>query len=68
MRSVATNLKQVIAYVGKQALTTGLQSLGDVTSGENLKSSLKWRAQENLQKIFNMKVPIKRKVTEIRLV
>ena len=32
MRSVATNLKQVLAYVGKQALTTGLQSLGDVNS------------------------------------
>ena len=44
MRSVAPKLKQGLSYVGKEALKTGLQSLGDVTAGENLKSSLKQMA------------------------
>ena len=67
MISVAPKLKQGLAYVGKQALKTGLQSLGDVTARENLKSSLKRRAQQNLHEIFNTKVPIKRKVTEKKI-
>ena len=48
-------------------MKTGLQSLGDVTAGEKLKSSLKWRAQQNLHEIFNTKVPIKRKATEKKI-
>ena len=63
MRSVAPKLKQGLSYVGKEALKTGLQSLGDVTAGENLKSSLKQMAQQNLHEIFNTKVPTKTKVT-----
>ena len=41
-----------------------LESLGNVAAGENLKSSLKRRARENLDEICNTKVPIKRKVIE----
>ena len=64
MKSVAPKLKQGLVYVGKQALKTGLESLGDVVAGGNLKSSLKRRAQQNLDEIFNTIVPIKRKVTK----
>ena len=67
-RSVAPKLKQDLAYVGKQALKTGLESLEDVAAGGNLKSSLKRRARQNLYEIFNTKVPIKRKVTEKKIV
>ena len=41
-----------------------LESLGNVAAGENLKSSLKRRARENLDEIFNTKVPIKREAIE----
>ena len=34
MRSVAPKLKQSLAYVGKRALKTGLESLRDVAVGE----------------------------------
>ena len=68
MRSVAPKLEQGLTYVRKQVLATGLQSLGDVAAGENLKSSLKVRAQQNLHEIFNTKVPIKRKVTEKKII
>ena len=39
-----------------------------MAAGENLKFSLKQRAQENLHEIFNTKVPIKRKVTEKNII
>ena len=48
-------------------LTTGSQSLGDVAAGENVKSSLKLRAQQNLHETFNIKVLIKRKVSEKKI-
>ena len=67
MRSVATKLKQGFPYVRKRALKTGLESLGDVAAGGNLKSSLKRRARRNLDEIFNTKVPIKRKVAEKKI-
>ena len=67
MRSVAPKLKQGLAYVGKRALKTGLESLGDVAAGGNLKSSLKRRARQNLDEIFNTKAPVKRKVTEKKI-
>ena len=67
MRSVAPKLKQGFAYVGKRALKTGLEGLGDVAAGGDLKSSLKRRARHNLDEIFNTKVPIKRKVTEKKM-
>ena len=67
MRSVAPKLKQGLAYVGKRALKTGLESLGDVAAGGNLKSSLKRKALHNLDEIFNKKVLIKRKVTEKKI-
>ena len=60
MKSVAPKLKQDLAYVGKRALKTGLESLGDVAAGGDLKSSLKRRARENLHEIFNTKLPIKK--------
>ena len=68
MRSVAPQLKQGLAYVGKGALKTGLESLGDAAAGGHLKSSLKRRARQNLNKIFNTKVPIKGKPLKRRLV
>ena len=61
MRSVAPQLKQGLAVVGKRALKTGLETLGDVAAGNNLKTSLKRRAQQNLHDIVNKQVPIKRK-------
>ena len=64
MRSVVLKLRQGLAYVGKQALKTDLESLRDVAAGGDIKSSLKRRARQNLDEIFNTKVPIKRKVTE----
>ena len=67
MRSVAPKLKQGLAYTGKCALKTALESLGDVVAGENLKSSLKRRARQNLDEIFNAKVSIRRKVTEKKI-
>ena len=67
MRSVVPKLKQSLAYVGKQALKTGLESLKDVAAGGDLKSSLKRRDRQNLDEIFNTKVPIKRKVTEKKI-
>ena len=67
MRSVVPKLKQSLAYVGKQALKTGLESLKDVAAGGDLKSSLKRRARQNLDEIFNTKVSIKRKVSEKKI-
>ena len=67
MRIVAPKLKHGLAYVGKRALKTGLESLGDVAAGGNLKPSLKRRAQQNLDEIFNTKVPIKSQVTEKKI-
>ena len=64
MRSVVPKLRQGLAYVGKRALKTDLESLRDVAAGGDIKSSLKRRARQNLDEIFNTKVPIKRKVTE----
>ena len=64
MISVVLKLRQGLAYVGKQAQKTDLESLRDVAAGGNIKSSLKRRARQNLDEIFNTKVPIKRKVTE----
>ena len=52
MRSVAPKLKQSLAYVGKRALKTGLESLRDVAVGGDLKSSLKKRARQNLGENF----------------
>ena len=57
MRNVAPKLKQGLAYVGNRALKTGLESLGDVAAGGDLNSSLKRRARQNLDEIFNTKVP-----------
>ena len=45
MRSVAPKLKQGLAFIGKRALKTGLESLESVAAGEDLKSSLKRRPQ-----------------------
>ena len=67
MRGVAQKLKQGLAYVGKRALKTNLESLGDVTAGGDLKSLLKRRVQQNLDKIYNKKLPLKRKVTEKKI-
>ena len=67
MRGVAQKLKQGLAYVGKRALKTNLESLGDVAAGGDLKSSLKRRVQQNLDKIYNKKLPLKRKVTEKKI-
>ena len=67
MRSVAPKLKQGLAYVGKRALKSGLESLGDVAVREDLKLSLKKRARQNLGEIFDTKVPIKKKVTEMKI-
>ena len=67
LKSVTPKLKKSLAYVGKRALKTGLESLGDVAAGGNLKSSLKKRARQNLNEIFNTKVPRKRKVTEKKI-
>ena len=64
MRSVVPKLRQGLAYVGKRALKIDLESLRDVAAGGDIKSSLKRRARQNLDEIFNTKVPIKRKVTE----
>ena len=63
MRKVSPKLKQGLAYTGKRALKTALESLGDVVARENLKSSLNRRARQNLDEIFNAKVFIKKKVT-----
>ena len=52
MRSVAPKLKQGLAYVGKRALKTGLENLGDVAVGGDLNSSLKKRARQNLGENF----------------
>ena len=67
MRGVAQKLKQGLAYVGKRALKTNLESLGGVAAGGDLKSSLKRRVQQNLDKICNKKLPLKRKVTEKKI-
>ena len=67
MRSIDPKLKQGLAYVGKRALKIGLESLGDVAAGRDLKSSLKRRARQKPGEIFNMKVPIKTKVTEKKI-
>ena len=45
----------------------GLESLGDVAAGGDLKPSLKTRGRQKLDEIFNTKVPIKRKVTEKKI-
>ena len=58
MRSVAPKLKQGLAYDGKKALKTSLESLGDVAAGGDLNSSLKRIAPQNT------KIPIKTKVIE----
>ena len=67
MRGVAPKLKQGLVNVGKRALKTNLESLGDVAAGGDLKSSLKMRTRQNLDKIFNKKLPLKRKVTEKKI-
>ena len=67
MGSIDPKLKQGLAYVGKRALKIGLESLGDVAAGRDLKSSLKRRARQKPGEIFNMKVPIKTKVTEKKI-
>ena len=61
MRSVAPKLKQGLAYDGKRALKTSLESLGDVAAGRDLNSSLKKIAPQNT------KLPIKRKVIEKKI-
>ena len=68
MRSVAPKLKQNLAYVGKRALKTGLESLGDVAAGGNLKSSLKKRARQILMKFLTRKYQEKGKSPKRRLV
>ena len=59
MREVAPKLKQGLVNVGKRALKTNLESLGDVAAGGDLKSSLKMKAQQNLGEIFKTKLPLK---------
>ena len=49
MRVVTPHIKQGLKKVGKRALKTGLEVIGDVAQGENIKSSLKRRATENVQ-------------------
>jgi hypothetical protein len=48
-RSAVPLLKRGAVALGKKALSTGAQVISDVASGENIKSSLKRRAQEQVQ-------------------
>ena len=48
-------------------MRTGLESVGGVAARGDLKSSLKRGARQNLDEIFKMKLPIKRKVTEKKI-
>ena len=67
IRSIDPKLKQGLAYAGMRALKTGLESLGDVAAWRDIKSSLNGRARQKCGEIFNMKVPIKTKVTEKKI-
>ena len=52
-RSFAPVLKQGLIHVGKKALNTGVNVLGDVVNGRNVKEAVKSRAQESIQDIFS---------------
>lgn len=59
MRTIAPKVKQGFKEIGKTALKTGLETLGDVVNGGNLKSSLKRRAEQNLRDMITSKKPLK---------
>ena len=59
LRTIAPKVKQGFKEIGKTALKTGLETLGDVVNGGNLKSSLKRRAEQNLRNIIESKKPLK---------
>ena len=67
MRAVAPKLKQGLVHVGKKALKTGLETLGDVASGAHVKTALKRRAKQNLGELINSGVPIKKRVTNTQI-
>lgn len=46
-RALAPKIKQGLKHVGKRALKTGIEVLGDVVQGENIKTALKRRSKSN---------------------
>ena len=51
LRAAAPKLKSFGKQIGKTALKTGLQTFGDVISGESLKTAVKRRAKENFKQL-----------------
>lgn len=60
-RAVAPKLKKGLVNVGKRTLKTGIETLTDIVSGKDLKSSLKNRANQNILEMIQANKPIKRK-------
>ena len=66
MRAAVPSLKQGLRQVGKHALKTGIVVLRDVASGENIRSSVKRRAKENLSEMISAPLSKRQKVSAKR--
>jgi hypothetical protein len=53
IRAVAPHVKSQLKNVGKQVLKTGLEVIGDVTEGGNIKTAVKRRSKENFLEYIN---------------
>lgn len=65
-RSFAPVLKRGLITMGKKALKTGVEVLGDVAQGRNLKEALKNRTMQTVTESINdvrSKIPVSRKRT-----
>ena len=53
MRTVAPTLKRSLVNAGKRALKTSIETLSDVSQGQNIKTALKRRAEQNLREVLD---------------